>query len=239
MNITRNCPIAIIDSGIGGIALLREITKKYPNENYIYLADNECMPYGNKSAKFIKERLLELINYLYNTFNVKLVILACHTASVSALEYLKQHSPIKVIGLNIKSLIINNDYKILCTKLSSKQYSDLNVHCCSRLAKDIEDNIFDTSTLNRKLKNVMNKANINELNIILGCTHYELVASKFRALEPNKNFILPCYEFVTSLKLDKPNMKDDLGDILMLSTLPTKSYIDKLWKIFNLCKNHE
>lgn len=238
MNITRNCPIAIVDSGIGGIALLSEMAKKYPNENYIYLADNEYMPYGNKTAKFIKERLLELINYLYNTFNVKLVILACHTASITALEYLKQHSPIKVVGLNLKDFA-TNDYKILCTKLSSKGYSNLNVHTCTRLAKDIEDNIFDATALNRKLKSVINKANINELNIILGCTHYELVASKFKALYPNKNFVLPCHEFVTGLKLDNPNMKDTLGDILIISTLPTKSYIDKLWQIFNLCKNHE
>lgn len=238
MNITRNCPIAILDSGIGGVTLLSEMAKKYPNENYIYLADNEYMPYGNKNAKFIKTRLLELVNYLYDTFNVKLVILACHTASISALEYLKQHSPIKVIGLNLKTLA-TNDYKILCTKLSSKGYSDLNVHTCSKLAKAIEDNIFDATALNRKLKNVINKANINESNIILGCTHYELVASKFRALYPNKHFILPCHEFVASLKLDKPNIEQSLGDILIISTLPTKSYIDKLWKIFNSCKNHE
>lgn len=233
MNINRNLPIAIIDSGIGGLSLLKEISQKYPNENYIYLADNQYMPYGNKSAKFIKTRLLELINQLYNTFDIKLVILACNTASITSLEYLNKHSPVKVMGLNIRGLTdtLESNYRVLCTKLSSKGYNDLNVYPCTRLAKDIEENIFDISTLNRKIKNVLNKANITESNIILGCTHYELVASKFKALEPNKNFILPCREFVKDLHINKPNIGVK-GDILMISTLATKSYIDKLWKIF-------
>ena len=81
MNIQRFAPIGVIDSGIGGLSLLKSLVSKYPNENYIYLADNLNMPYGNKSKKWIVSRICELINYLYDNFNVKLVILACNTAS--------------------------------------------------------------------------------------------------------------------------------------------------------------
>lgn len=232
MIISRNSPIALIDSGIGGLSMLKKLNEKYPKESYIYLADNEYMPYGNKSATFLKSRLLQLVNYLYDNFNIKLVILACNTASVSALNYLNKHSPVHVLGLNLEELIKVGDYQILCTKLSAKNYKNLNVYCCGKLANVIEENIFDKSTLNRKIINVMNKANIVENNIILGCTHYELAVKEFRSLYPNKNFILPCDEFVKKLKLDKTTSNLS-GNILMLSTMPTKSYIDKLWKIFS------
>lgn len=223
-------PIALIDSGIGGISLLKSLVKKYNQENYIYLADNLNMPYGNKSKKWLVSRICELINYLYDNFNIKLVILACNTAS-SCLIDINKASPVKVIGLDLNSCVVDN-YKILCTRLSSKNYSTLNTYPCSRLASVIEDNFFNKPLLNRHIKRTLNKANIEESNIILGCTHYELIASEFKSLLPNKNLVLPCNEFVDNLNIDKPNITTKKGDIVMISTLSTKSYIDKLWKIF-------
>lgn len=230
MNITRNAPIGVIDSGIGGLSLLKSLTNKYPNENYIYLADNQNMPYGNKSSKWLVNRVSELINYLYENFNVKLVILACNTASITSLEYVQSKAPVKVIGLKLNSHP-KEDYKILCTRLSSKKYSELNTYPCVKLASEIEDNFFDIKTLKNKITRTMFKANIAENNIVLGCTHYELVAKIFKHLYPNKNFILPGDEFVKGLDLERPSISTR-GDILMISTLATKSYIDKLWKIF-------
>ncbi len=230
MNIQRFAPIGVIDSGIGGLSLLKSLVSKYPNENYIYLADNLNMPYGNKSKRWLTSRICELINYLYDNFNVKLVILACNTAS-SCIESINKTSPVKVLGLNLNGCIVDN-YKILCTKLTAKHYSDLKVYPCNRLASLIEDNIFNKKRINRYLKRLFNRVDISEDNIILGCTHYELVANQFKQILPNKNIILPCKQFITNFELDKPNMSSTKGDILMLSTLSTKSYIDKLWKIF-------
>lgn len=230
MNIIKNSPIAIIDSGIGGISLLKEISLKYPNENYIYLADNQYMPYGNKGARFLKNRLLELVKDLVDNFNVKMVILACNTASVSTLAYLQKNCDISILGLNLNEFNAPN-HKIICTKLTAKKYSQLNTRACSRLASVIEDNIFDTNTLRRRIAKIMNRADIVEHNIVLGCTHYELVAHIFKDLYTNQNFVLPCKLFVDNLKL-RNSYTSAKGDILMLSTLATKSYIDKLWKIF-------
>ena len=224
-------PIALIDSGIGGLSLLKPLVKKYPNENYIYLADNLNMPYGNKSKKWLVSHVNQLVNYLYYTFNVKLVILACNTASTCLIEISKK-SPVKVIGLDLNSCIVD-DYKILCTRLTSKRNSNLNTYPCDRLAGFIEDNFFDKKMLNRYIKRVLNKAEISEQNIVLGCTHYELLLDEFKSLLPNKNFVLPCKAFVDNLTLDKPNIATTKGNMLMLATLSTKSYIDKLWKIFN------
>ena len=231
MNIQRFAPIGLIDSGIGGLSLLKNLVSKYPNENYIYVADNLNMPYGNKSTKFLRSRILELIDYLVDTFNVKLVILACNTASVTSLEYVRKHSKVEVLGLDISGLVMQ-DSKIICTKLTAKHYQNLNVYPFNNLATSIEQNIFDRYTLERKIKNALSRGQINENNIILGCTHYELVKDIFKQANPEKNYICPCKEFVNNLKLQKPNLSLSKGDVLMISTIATKSYIDKLWKIF-------
>ncbi len=230
MNIVKNSPIAIIDSGIGGLALLKEISRKYPNENYIYLADNQYMPYGNKGATFLKKRLLELVQYLIDDFNVKMAILACHTASAVSLDYVQKHCKIPVLGLNLNNFSTSSN-KIICTRLTAKKYTNLDICACTKLASIIEDNIFDINTLKRRIAKTLDRAEILEHNIVLGCTHYELVANVFKALYPNKNFVLPCKEFVSNLRLDN-NHSDKRGDILMISSLATKAYIDKLWKVF-------
>ncbi|MBO5909926.1 MAG: hypothetical protein J6Q15_00300 [Clostridia bacterium] len=231
MNISRNAPIGVIDSGIGGLSLLKHLTIKYPNENYIYLADNAYMPYGNKSKKWLISRINELVDYLYSNFDVKLVILACNTASICSLQHIKTKTPVKVLGLDL-NIYSDAKYKIICTKQSSKNYANLNVYPCNNLANAIEDGLYDITTLRKKIFRTISKANIIEDNIVLGCTHYELVNNIFKQVYPDKNFILPGYEFVTQLKLANPNMSDAKGDVLMISTLATKSYIDKLWKIF-------
>ncbi len=230
MIITRNAPIGVIDSGIGGLSLLKELTKKYSNENYIYFADNAYMPYGNKGSRTLKRRLLHLCNYLIDEFNVKLIILACHTASVACVDYLKKQLAIPIYGLNLKKWT-GEDYKVLCTRLACKSYTDLNCCACNKLAQDIEDNIFDINTLKRKINNVLAKINVSENNIVLGCTHYELVAKYFKVIMSNKNYILPCKEFVSELEFIK-STNNRRGDILMISSIPTKAYIDKLWKVF-------
>jgi len=229
MNIQRFAPIGVIDSGIGGLSLLKNLVKKYPCENYIYLADNLNMPYGNKSVKFLRTRILWLVNYLSDTFNVKQVILACNTVSLTCLDYVNKHSKVNVVGLNVVDLADDRS-KILCTWVSARYYQDLNVCACKNLASYIEDNIFDTKTLKRKIANIISQ--INENHIVLGCTHYELVTNIFKQVNNGKNYILPCHEFVSQYKPLKPNITNTKGDILMLSTLATKAYIDKLWKIF-------
>ena len=231
MKICRNSPVGLIDSGIGGISLLKTLASKYPNENYIYLADNLNMPYGNKGKKWMVNRATELIKYLYENFNVKLVILACNTAS-SCLNEINKISPVKVLGINLSGCVVD-DYKILCTKLTAKNNIDLNTCSCSRLASFIEDNIFNRNATTNYVKRLLNKINPIEKNIILGCTHYELISDIFSTLLPNKNIIYPSQYFADNITLDKPNVSSVKGDILMLSTLSTKSYSDKLWKIFN------
>lgn len=73
-------PIGVFDSGVGGVTVLEELKKVLPNENYIYLGDTARVPYGNKSKELIIQYTEECVNFLKSK-NVKLIVIACNTAS--------------------------------------------------------------------------------------------------------------------------------------------------------------
>jgi len=93
-----NGAIGVFDSGIGGLTVMRELLQRLPGESFIYLGDTARVPYGNKSAqtviKFSKENAAFLIEH-----GVKLIVVACNSASASALDTLQSVLPLPVIGV--------------------------------------------------------------------------------------------------------------------------------------------
>ena len=73
-------PICLFDSGIGGLTVLKKLIQKYPNENYIYLADLANVPYGDKTKEEIKEIATNNIEWL-SKFDPKIIIMACNASS--------------------------------------------------------------------------------------------------------------------------------------------------------------
>ncbi len=78
-------PIGVFDSGIGGITVLRELVKKFPHENFIYLGDTARLPYGTKSAPTVRKYSEQNMNFLISK-NVKALVVACNTASTQVSE---------------------------------------------------------------------------------------------------------------------------------------------------------
>lgn len=94
----KDNPIGIIDSGIGGFTILKEIIKNLPNESLIYLADSKNCPYGNKTEAEIYKLAKRLTQFLI-TKKVKLIVVACNTITVSCIEKLRKEFPgIPIIG---------------------------------------------------------------------------------------------------------------------------------------------
>ena len=90
--------IGLFDSGVGGLTVLREVSCLLPNEHLVYLADTARVPYGNRSKETIIRYTLETIPF-WKEQDIKLLILACHTASSHALTLLQEHLSIPVIGV--------------------------------------------------------------------------------------------------------------------------------------------
>lgn len=93
-----NRPIGVMDSGVGGLTVLKEITKILPNESYIFIGDQANLPYGQKRSETVRKLTKRIADYMVEQ-NVKMFVIACNTATAAAYEYLKAILPIPVIGV--------------------------------------------------------------------------------------------------------------------------------------------
>lgn len=91
-------PIGIFDSGIGGLTILETIQKRLPHESFLYLADTLHLPYGDKSAAEILSYTRQGAHTLVQK-GIKLLVLACHTASCATLPALQNELPVPVVGM--------------------------------------------------------------------------------------------------------------------------------------------
>src|SRR5579862_4217407 len=89
--------IGVFDSGVGGLTVVRALRRALPGEDIIYLGDTARVPYGNKSPRTVEKYSLACQRFLLDR-GVKLVLIACNTASANALPALRDASPVPVIG---------------------------------------------------------------------------------------------------------------------------------------------
>lgn len=99
----NRAPIGLFDSGIGGLSVLQAIRRTLPNESIIYLADRAHLPYGSQSKSAIIDAALQCGSFLIEN-GVKSIIIACHTASIYALDTLQNTFSVPVFGLLSPSL---------------------------------------------------------------------------------------------------------------------------------------
>lgn len=90
-------PIGVFDSGVGGLTVVRALRARLPGEDIVYLGDTARVPYGSKSPRTVERYSLTCMQFLL-AHDVKLVLIACNTASAQALPALIAASPVPVIG---------------------------------------------------------------------------------------------------------------------------------------------
>ena len=211
MKKTNNKYIGVFDSGFGGLDILKTITKKLPNYDYIYLGDTARTPYGTRSKEIIYEFTKQAVDFLFES-NCEIIILACNTASSDALkkiqqEYLPKYYPNKkVLGVLIPTAeeaitkTNNNKVGVIATEGTIKSESfkkellKLNPKikvfqkACPLLVPIVEageQNSNFTETILTKYLKPLIKQRIDTL--ILGCTHYGILEGKIKKLLENKS----------------------------------------------------
>jgi glutamate racemase len=97
-NLNGTRPIGVFDSGVGGLTVFREIARVLPHEPLVYLGDSARVPYGTKSPETIVRYSLEAAKHLLDR-HIKMLVVACNTATAAALPALKARLPIPVIGV--------------------------------------------------------------------------------------------------------------------------------------------
>lgn len=210
--------VAIIDSGIGGISVLKKLISKYNFGNYIYFADNLSMPYGNKSEKFLTKRIKEIVNLLKTNYKVDLIIIACNTASCV------------VSKLNINNVMcLNFDRKetYLTTPLTAKIQNKPNFIKDRTLAQLIEANINHKERLKKIVKRHIKVKSLNKhKNLILGCTHYELVEDIFKELCSNTKIICNSENILNDVSINSKEL-----NVVFITSKQSNSYVENLKKL--------
>lgn len=210
----KELPIGVIDSGIGGASILKEIIKVLPNERYIYLVDNRNMPYGNKTKRKILKRVYENVKFLTEKYHIKLLVIACNTASSVCANYLRKKFSFPIICVEppIKPAVESNCKKILIlateqtlksnktikNSIKNVNFSNKNLKkedkiiikklAVKNLAKDIDKNVNNLNNLQKKLnENLKNYVDFE--SIVIGCTHYNFIKNQIQKSLPNTRII--------------------------------------------------
>jgi glutamate racemase len=196
---TNDQPIGIFDSGVGGLSILKAIRRLMPNENLIYIADTEFVPYGDKSEAQIENRVLTIATHLID-LDVKALVVGCNTATAAAAQKLRVQFCLPIVGLEpaLKPAAENSSNKrvgVLATQstLNSQKYRDLKtkfgrqielVEKSSPLFVNLVEStpiITDqTMELIEKELDPFKRANVDSL--VLGCTHYPFLKNAIKEI---------------------------------------------------------
>ena len=211
MNSGFNAPIGVFDSGVGGLSILQALRAEMPHEHFIYIADSGHAPYGERDAEHVLARSRALVGYLVSR-GVKALVIACNTATASAIDLLRsEHPELPLIGVEpalkpAVALSKTGRIGVMATRgtLASAKFKALLavqadramfvLQPCDGLADAIESgDTTKTIALCAEYTSVMGRFGTKSGEIdtlVLGCTHYPFAAAHLRALlGPDVRFI--------------------------------------------------
>jgi len=240
-----NIKIGVFDSGVGGMTVLKEIMKKLPEENYIYLGDTKRFPYGSKSKESIIELTKSGIEFLINQ-GAKIVVIACGTATSQALDEVKNLYNIPIIGVIEPTLkyikkIEKNQIGVMATygtirskaweKAILKEIPNAKIQSigCPLLAPMVEEGWTDNEIAHLVVQEYLKSFNKID-TLILGCTHYPLLTNVIRKQVGDKVEIINIGEYVAKEienLLQNKNTKGNNNNLEIFLT-ETESKFNKL-----------
>jgi len=202
--------IGVFDSGVGGLSVLREIRKQSPNESILYFADQVHVPYGQRALEEVRDFSEKITQFLLDR-GVKIIVVACNTASAAALQYLRaiypevpfigmepavkpaaEHTTTGIVGvLATPATFQGSLYGSVVERFANNV--TLLTNTCPGLVEQIEQGDFT----GEETRNILESALLPMLKqgidtVVLGCTHYPFVIPLIQAITgPNVRVIDP------------------------------------------------
>lgn len=226
----KSAPVGVFDSGVGGLTVVREISRQLPNENIVYFGDTARVPYGSKSQNTIIRFSEQIIRFL-KTRQVKAIVIACNTASALALDAVRDEFDVPVMGVvipgaraaveatdNRKVGIVGTDATVqsgMYTKIIHQMDPEVTVveKACPLFVPLVEEGFKDHVVTREIIEYYLESMKDSDIDtMILGCTHYPLLRSKIRAyLGDRIQIVNPAYETAMDLKklLGEQGMEND------------------------------
>jgi len=186
-------PIGFLDSGLGGLSVVKEVKKILPRENIEYFADNKRQPYGEKNQDELIDYTLQIISFLIKK-KIKICVIACNTATAASLKKAREYFSIPIIGVihpAVQDAIkktLNKRIGIIATEFTTKNRAypkeikrivpEMKVfsNFCPEFVSIVEAGKFtapETYEFAREYLKPLKEEKIDTL--ILGCTHYSFL----------------------------------------------------------------
>lgn len=200
--------VGVFDSGIGGLSVLKSLLHSHKFNEIIYYGDTARVPYGVRDKNTIIRYCLEAVDF-FEDFKLDLLVVACNTASSCALESMQKNSSCKVVGviepgvLALKNKITNREDRILVIGtrattmsgnypklLQQEGYTNIEAMATPLFVPLVEEGVFSGDLLNAAFKFYFNSIKEPPQAIILGCTHFPLIANPLSHFFKNKALLI-------------------------------------------------
>lgn len=219
----RNLPIGIFDSGVGGLTVYRALHNRLPNEHFVYLGDTARVPYGTKSLATVERYALENAVFLASR-GIKLLVVACNTASALALPKIRQRIGLDVVGVigpgARQAARIADRIGVIATEATiaseayekairlAKSWAEVLQTACPLFVPLAEENWISEPETRSIAKRYLSKFNdFRPEAVVLGCTHYPILREVIQqTLGENVKLIdsgEACAEEVAQLLIDR------------------------------------
>ncbi|URA09185.1 glutamate racemase [Thermospira aquatica] len=202
----RYKPIGVFDSGVGGLTVVKALMELLPSESFVYLGDTANLPYGEKSAEMVRQYAFHNAQFLQE-FDIKVMVVACNTASSVALEELQENFDFPVLGViepaarEAVRVSRSQQIGVIGTKrtIRSEMYTH-KIHELSPQARVIGKAcplfvpLIEEGFLHHEATMLVAKEYLSPLandidTLILGCTHYPLIRDTIQSVLPHVTIV--------------------------------------------------
>lgn len=199
--------IGVFDSGVGGISVLRELRRELPAERLIYFADSGHCPYGGKSREQIVTRACAITDVLIEQ-GAKLIVVACNTATIAAVEHLRATYPLPFVGMEpaVKPAVTHTRSGVVGVLATGAALAGDKFHHlvaqhaqavrvitqpCPGLVEQVEKGDLDGPDTRRLVERYVEPLMAQGADVIvLGCTHYPFLRPLIQSIVGDRVLLL-------------------------------------------------
>lgn len=248
-------PIAVFDSGMGGISVLRELVRAMPGEQFIYFGDSANAPYGSRPTAQIRELSFAAYDLLAG-YHPKATVIACNTATAAAVDQLrKAHPDAIIVGIEPALRPAHRQFPggnivVMATEatLREQKFARLMARCgencnvislpCPELVSFVERGELDSPELQAYLTRQLKSTGVDRIDaVVLGCTHYPFVRRTLQQLLPDTVFFDGGEGTAKHTRdlLRQAELLDENGvsTVKLLNSLPSKRIAEQMRTLFH------
>lgn len=259
IELKRQLPIGVMDSGLGGLSVLREAMKIMPSEDFIYYGDSANAPYGTKERDEIRRLTFHVVNVLMER-GIKGLAVACNTATGAAVRDLRVMYPeLAIVGIEpaVKPAVLNASggrILVLATPMTIelqkfrnlidnyKDQAEIVPVPCKGLMEFVEAGDFDGSKLRRYFEeHIIPYITEDTQGIVLGCTHYPFLKPQMEEILAGRNIPLYDGSYGTAVELKRRIVQNGLlrseehvGKVEIINSLNSEEKIKLSQKLIGL-----